>query len=312
MFNARFTGAITALITPFRDGAVDEDGLVRLIEFQLEQGIHGLVPCGTTGESPALTAEEHDQVVALTVRTVRAWSERTGRARVPVIAGAGANSTAEAINFSRSAARDGADALLHVTPYYNKPTQEGLYRHFAAVAAATPLPIVLYNVPGRTGVNLLPETVARLARDCPTIVGIKEASGSLDQASEVRRFCGPDFALLSGDDSLTLPMLAIGGNGIISVLSNVAPAAVADLVEAWWDGDHAEAQALHLRLYSLARVMFIETNPGPVKAAAGMLGLCSGELRLPLAPVAETTHARLVAALEAAGVSAATVAGVAA
>ena len=289
MFNGRFTGAITALITPFRDGEIDEAALVRFVEFQLEQGIHGLVPCGTTGESPSLTTEEHERVVALTVQTVRAWSD-------------GTNSTAEAIHFSRTAARDGADALLHVTPYYNKPTQEGLYRHFSAVAAATPLPIILYNVPGRTGVNLLPETVARLAQDCPTIVGIKEASGNLDQASDIRRLCGPDFILLSGDDSLTLPMLAIGGNGIISVMSNVAPAETAELVEAWWDGEHAEAQALHLRLFPLMRALFVETNPGPAKAAAELLGLCSGELRLPLAPVAETTRARLIAALEQAGV----------
>lgn len=312
MFNGRFTGAITALITPFRDGEIDEAALVRFVEFQLEQGSHGVVPCGTTGESPSLTTEEHERVVALTVQTVRAWSERTGRARVPVIAGSGTNSTAEAIHFSRTAARDGADALLHVTPYYNKPTQEGLYRHFAAVAAATPLPIILYNVPGRTGVNLLPETVARLAQDCPTIVGIKEASGNLDQASDIRRLCGPDFILLSGDDSLTLPMLAIGGNGIISVMSNVAPAETAELVEAWWDGEHGEAQALHLRLFPLMRALFVETNPGPAKAAAELLGLCSGELRLPLAPVAETTRARLIAALEQAGVRIAAPVGAAA
>lgn len=312
MFNGRFSGAITALITPFRDGELDEIAFVRFVEFQLEQGIHGLVPCGTTGESPSLTTEEHERVVALTVNTVREWAERTGRTRVPVIAGSGTNSTAEAIHFSRTAARDGADALLHVTPYYNKPTQEGLYRHFAAVAAATPLPIILYNVPGRTGVNLLPETVARLAQDCPTIVGIKEASGNLDQASEIRRLCGPDFVLLSGDDSLTLPMLAIGSNGVISVLSNVAPAATAEMVEAWWDGDFTEAQALHLRLFPLMRALFVETNPGPVKAAAELIGLCAGELRLPLAPVAETTRGRLIGALESAGVSAPTLTGVAA
>ena len=311
MFNGRFTGAITALITPFRDGAVDEEALVRFVEFQLDQGIHGLVPCGTTGESPALTTEEHERVVALTVQTVRAWSERTGRTRVPVIAGSGTNSTAEAIHFSQTAMRDGADALLHVTPYYNKPTQEGLYRHFAAIANATPLPIILYNVPSRTGVNMAPETVARLAQDFPTIVGIKEASGSLDQSTEVRRLCGPDFILLSGDDSLTLPIMSVGGNGIISVLSNVAPAAVAELVEAWWDGEHTEAQAMHMRLFPLMRALFVETNPGPVKAAAELLGLCSGELRLPLAPVAETTRTRLIGALEQAEVRATTMAGVA-
>jgi 4-hydroxy-tetrahydrodipicolinate synthase len=300
-----FTGSITALITPFRDGALDEEALIRLVEFQCENGTTGLVPCGTTGESPTLTPEEHERVVALTVQAARAWAERTGRPRVPVIAGAGSNNTAEAIHYSQAAARDGADGLLHITPYYNKPTQEGLYRHFAAVAGATDLPIILYNVPGRTGVNMLPETVARLAQDCPTIVGIKEASGSPDQASEIIRLCGPNFTLLSGDDSLTLPLLAIGGQGVISVVSNVAPAAVAGLIASWRAGNIAEAQARHLRLYSLARVMFIETNPGPVKAAAGMLGLCTGELRLPLAPATEATRTRIAAALAEAGVEAA-------
>ena len=198
---------------------------------------------------------------------------------------------------------------MQITPYYNKPTQEGLYRHFAAVAAATPLPIILYNVPGRTGVNMLPETVARLAHDCPTIVGIKEASGSPDQASEIIRLCGPDFILLSGDDSLTLPLLAIGGRGVISVVSNVAPAAVAALIALWRAGRIAEAQRQHFRLYGLARAMFLETNPGPVKAAAELLGLCSGELRLPLAPASDATRARVAAALAEAGVELVATAG---
>ncbi len=303
-----FTGSLTALITPFRDGALDEGALERLIAFQCDNGTTGLVPCGTTGESPTLTPEEHERVIAITVRAAREWAERTGRPRIPVVAGAGSNNTAEAIHYSKAAARDGADALLQITPYYNKPTQEGLYRHFAAIAAATPLSIILYNVPGRTGVNMLPETVARLAQDCPTIIGIKEASGSPDQASEVIRLCGPDFILLSGDDSLTLPLLAIGGRGVISVVSNVAPAAVSGLIAAWRAGNIAEAQQQHLRLYGLSRAMFLETNPGPVKAAAEMVGLCSGELRLPLAPVSDATRARVAAALAEAGVEAVTTA----
>jgi 4-hydroxy-tetrahydrodipicolinate synthase len=186
-------------------------------------------------------------------------------------------------------------------PYYNRPTQEGLYRHFAAIAAATSLPIVLYNVPSRTGANLLPETVARLA-EIPTIVAIKEASGSLDQVSEIRRLCGPDFSILSGDDSLTLPILAVGGSGVVSVVANVAPDRVAGLIESWRAGESEDARRRHLELFDLARAMFVETNPGPVKAAAEMLGLCSGEIRLPLAPVSETSRARISAALEAAGI----------
>ncbi len=297
-----FTGSITALITPFHNGEIDEAALVHLVEFQCENGTTGLVPCGTTGESPTLSPEEHERVVAITVRAARDWAARTGQPRVPVIAGAGSNNTTEAIAYSQAAARDGADGLLHITPYYNKPTQEGLYRHFAAVAAATTLPIILYNVPGRTGVNMLPETVARLAHDCPTIVGVKEASGSPDQASEIIRLCGPDFVVLSGDDSLTLPLLAIGGRGVISVVANVAPAAVAAMVADWDAGRVAAARERHLQLYGLARVMFIETNPGPVKAAAAMLGLCTGELRLPLAPATEATRLRLATALAEAGI----------
>ena len=303
-----FGGSIVALITPFRDGAIDEEALERLVEFQCANGTGGLVPCGTTGESPTLTSEEHERVVALTVRAARRWAERRGARPVPVIAGAGSNSTAEAIGYSEAAARDGADALLQITPYYNKPTQEGLYRHFAAVAAATDLPIVLYNVPGRTGVNLLPETVARLA-ELPTIVGIKEASGNLDHSSEIRRLCGPDFAILSGDDSLTLPILAVGGAGVISVVANIAPAQTAALVDAWRAGAIAEAQRLHGQLFGLARAMFLETNPGPVKAAAELLGLCSGELRLPLAPVGAGTRERIAAALAEAGLRAPVAAG---
>ena len=298
-----FSGSLVALITPFRGGEVDEAALERLIAYQLEHGTHGLVPCGTTGESPTLTPAEHEAVVALTVRAARDYAARTGRPRVPVIAGAGSNSTHEAIHYSRAAERDGADGLLHVTPYYNKPTQEGLYRHFAAIAAATDLPIILYNVPGRTGVNLLPETVARLAA-LPTIVGIKEASGNLDQASQIRRLCGPDFTILSGDDSLTLPIMAVGGSGVISVVANVAPAQVAGLVDAWRGGRTDEAQRRHDALFELARTMFLETNPGPVKAAAELLGLCSSELRLPLAPVGAATLARIEAALDEAGLRA--------
>lgn len=299
-----FSGSLVALITPFRAGAIDESALERLIEFQLANGTDGLVPCGTTGESPALTPAEHEAVVALTVRVAREYAARTGSTPVPVLAGAGSNSTAEAIHYSQAAERDGADGLLHVTPYYNKPTQEGLYQHFRVIAASTRLPIVLYNVPGRTSVNLLPETVARLA-EIPNIVGIKEASGNIDQASQIRQLAGPDFTILSGDDSLTLPIMAVGGTGVISVVANIAPRQVATMVAHYRAGRHPDALRLHETLFPLSRAMFIETNPGPVKTAAELLGLCGGDLRLPLVTVSEASRRTIAEALAAAGVSAA-------
>jgi 4-hydroxy-tetrahydrodipicolinate synthase len=284
----RFTGAFTALITPFRDGEIDEPALRDLVEFQIRRGIDGLVPCGTTGESVTMTEAEHDRVIEIV-------PDQSG-GRVPVIAGTGTNNTRVTIERTRHARAAGAAAALVVVPYYNKPTQEGMIRHYAAIAEATDLPLVLYNVPGRTGVNMTPETVLRLS-EIPTIAGIKEASGNLDQVSQIAIESRPDFAILSGDDSLTLPIMSVGGHGIISVVANIVPDAVAALTGACRREDFAAALALHGRLFDLCRAMFIENNPTAVKTAAGMLGLCTGELRLPLTAMAETNRRRLESAL---------------
>jgi 4-hydroxy-tetrahydrodipicolinate synthase len=283
-------GCYTALITPFRDGQIDEPALRALVERQIAGGVSGLVPCGTTGETPALTAAEWERVITTVIETARG--------RVPVIAGTGSNGTATTIEQTRRARTLGADGALVVTPYYNRPTQEGLFQHFAAIAEAVDLPLVLYNVPGRTGVNLLPETAIRLA-SIPTIVAIKEASGSLDQASQI--ICdGPaEFAVLSGDDSLTLPIMGVGGSGIISVVSNIVPEAVSALTTACLAGDFATGRAIHLALFDLCRAMFVETNPVPVKAAAALLGHCTPEVRLPLAPLSEAAQRRVENALAA-------------
>ena len=285
-----FSGSIVALITPFRDGAVDEVKLRDLVEYHVRGGTNAIVPCGTTGEAVTLTDEEFDRVVRIVVETAAG--------RVPVIAGTGTNSTAKTIKYTKTVKQAGADAALVVTPYYNRPTPEGLYRHFEAVAKAVDLPIVLYNVPSRTSVNMLPDTVARLAK-IDTIVGIKEASGSMDQVSQIVQSCGPDFAVLSGDDSLTLPMLALGGVGVISVVANIAPTAMSELVRSYREGNVARARELHYGLFDLCRAMFIETNPIPVKTAASMLGLCTDELRLPLCPMSEANRQQLTAVLEA-------------
>jgi 4-hydroxy-tetrahydrodipicolinate synthase len=284
------SGCYTALITPFRGGRVDEPALGALVERQIAGGISGLVPCGTTGEAPALSALEWDRVVSLVI-------EAADR-RVPVFAGTGSNDTATAIERTRRAAMLGADGALVVTPYYNRPTQEGLYRHFAAIAEAVDLPIVLYNVPGRTGVNLLPETAVRLAT-IPGVVGIKEASGSLDQVSQIVREAHSDFVVLSGDDSLTLPMIGVGATGVISVVSNIVPEAVASLTSACLTGNFGSGRALHLALFDLCRAMFVETNPVPVKAAAALLGYCTPDVRLPLAPLSEASQRRVEGALAA-------------
>lgn len=284
------SGAFTALITPFRDGEIDTPALRALVERQIDGGISGLVPCGTTGEAPALSATEWDRVVSTVIETARG--------RVPVIAGTGSNSTASSIERTRRARELGADAALVVTPYYNRPTQEGLYQHFAAIADGSDLPLVLYNVPGRTGVNLLPETTLRLA-DVPGIVAIKEASGSLDQASQIVAEAPDGFAVLSGDDSLTLPIMGVGGTGIISVVSNIVPEAVSALTAACLSGDFASGRAIHLALFDLCRAMFVETNPVPVKAAAALLGYATPEVRLPLAPLSEAALRRVTSALEA-------------
>ncbi|HZL18729.1 MAG TPA: 4-hydroxy-tetrahydrodipicolinate synthase [Polyangia bacterium] len=272
-----FTGAITALVTPFRGDAVDEESLRRLVEEQIAGGIDGLVPVGTTGESPTLNNEEHLRVIRIVVEAVNK--------RVPVIAGTGSNSTRETIEMSEAARGVGADGLLLVTPYYNRPGQEHLYRHFKAVVEAVPLPSILYNVPGRTACDLLPETIARLAELRP-IVGVKEATGSALRASQVISRVGDRLAVLSGDDATTFPLFALGGRGVISVVSNVAPA----LMSAMWDaaaaGDWKKARELHYRLLPLGEGLFVEANPIPVKAALAMMGRMADEIRPPLYPLA--------------------------
>ncbi len=272
-----FSGAFTALVTPFRNGEVDVEALENLVEFQIGQGIHGLVPCGTTGETPSMSEAEDRLVIGTVVRVANG--------RVPIIAGTGSNSTDMAIKYTKMAEEEGADGSLQVSPYYNKPTQEGLYRHFVAIAESTSLPIVLYNIPGRTSINISAETTARLA-EIPNIVGTKEATHSMDMASDIRRLCGEDFDILSGDDSLTLPLMSLGGRGVISVAANVAPAVVSDMVNALLIGDFERGRELHYDLLPLCRALFIETNPIPVKTAASILGLCSDEMRLPMIPLA--------------------------
>ncbi len=284
-----FRGAFVAIVTPFTDGQIDEQGLVDLIEFHIANGTHGIVPCGTTGESATMSHEEHHRVVQLTVKTVAG--------RVPVLAGSGSNSTAEAIELTRHAKESGADGVLMVSPYYNKPSQEGIYQHYRAVAEAVAIPIILYNVPSRTSSNILPATVARLA-EVPGIAGIKEATGDLNQVSEVIRLCPDDFAVLSGDDFTSMPTVLLGGTGVISVTSNVAPKDMAAMMEAALAGDLARAKELHYRLFPLMQAMFYDTNPVPAKKTLELMGrIKSGAPRLPLAPMNDETLARLKAAL---------------
>jgi 4-hydroxy-tetrahydrodipicolinate synthase len=284
-----FKGSIVAIVTPFSNGAVDEEKLRELVEFQIEGGTDAIVPCGTTGESSTLDYEEHDRVIQIVVEQVKK--------RVPVIAGTGSNSTREAIEMTEHAKQLGADGCLLVTPYYNKPTQEGLYLHYKAVAEAVAIPQILYNVPGRTGVNLLPETVARLSA-IKNIVAIKEATGSLQQASEILALCGDQIDVLSGDDFITFPMMACGAKGVISVLANIMPKAVGDLTDAYFAGDLATARKLHLDTLKISNAMFIESNPVPVKTALGLMGKCSDEVRLPLAPMSAANKAKLEAIMK--------------
>jgi len=279
-----FGGAIVAIVTPFRNGKVDEQALRKLIEEQIAAGTDGIAPCGTTGESTTLSHEEHDRVIEITIDAVRK--------RIPVIAGTGSNSTAEALRLTRHAWEAGADGALLVCPYYNRPTQEGLYQHYRTIAEEVPIPIIIYNIPGRTGTNLLPETLARLA-EIKNIVGVKEASGSLKQMSDVIQLCGLDFDVISGDDIFTLPLLAIGGKGVISVISNVVPADMAEMVDVFAAGDLEKARALHYRMAPLIDVLFIETNPIPVKAALAMMGKIEYELRLPLCRMSEKNEGTL-------------------
>jgi len=267
-----FEGSMVALVTPFRGGAVDFAAIERLVDWHVDQGTEALVPVGTTGESPTVNVEEHERIIETVVRRAAG--------RIPVIAGTGGNATAEAIELTAFARKVGADASLQVCPYYNKPTQEGLYRHFATIAEAVDLPMILYNIPGRTGVLMTAATVARLA-DLPQVVGIKEATGSMDQTSEILSRC--DLVVLSGDDSLTLPLMALGARGVISVVANVVPKDVRRLTDAMRAGRVAEAQAAHRRLFPLCRAMFVETNPIPVKTAMAWMGLLESDAkRLPL------------------------------
>ena len=284
-----FKGSIVAIVTPFSGGKFDEKRFRDLIEFQIKNGTSGIVPCGTTGESATLSFEEHERVIKVTIEQVKK--------RVPVIAGTGSNSTEEAIALTREAERAGADASLQVSPYYNRPTQAGLYEHFKAVANAVKIPIILYNIASRTGVNIEPETIARLATDCKNIVAVKEASGSLDQMSRVKQLCPSNFDLISGDDSLTLPVLSIGGTGIISVVANIVPRDVADMVKEFEKGNIKKAQELHYKLLPLTKALFLETNPIPVKTAMGLLGMCEPDLRLPLVSMSTGNSDKLKKAL---------------
>ncbi|MFZ6016031.1 MAG: 4-hydroxy-tetrahydrodipicolinate synthase [Nitrospirota bacterium] len=279
-----FKGSIVAIVTPFKNGKVDEKALGDLIEWHIAQGTNGIVPCGTTGESATLDYKEHYRVIKFTVETVNK--------RLPVIAGTGANATDETIMITKEAKKSGADAALLVSPYYNKPTQEGLYRHYKAVAEAVDIPIVLYNVPGRTAVNILPTTVARLA-EIKNIVAIKEATGDMKQVSEVIRLCGDRIAVISGDDFTTLTLLALGGKGVISVSANIAPKDVSRMCSLWMKGQHDKARAIHYKLEPLNTAMFIETNPIPVKTALAMMGRIKEEFRLPLCEMAPANKEKL-------------------
>jgi 4-hydroxy-tetrahydrodipicolinate synthase len=289
MHGTPFQGSFVAMVTPFRNGTIDEGKVRELVEMHVAAGTDGLVPCGTTGESPTLSHDEHRRMVDLVVQAAAG--------RIPVVAGTGSNSTAEAIDLTRHAERAGASGVLVVNPYYNKPTQEGLYRHFRAVAESVAIAVLVYNIQGRTAVNVETDTLARLARDCRNIVGVKEASGSLDQMSQVIMACGPDFSVLSGDDNITLPLMAIGGRGVISVIANILPRDTAEMTHAALDGDWKRARELHYRLFPLARAAFMETNPIPIKEAMAMAGMIEPEFRLPMCRMGDANRERLRAIL---------------
>jgi len=289
---AMFKGAIVAIVTPFKNGKVDERALRELIEFQISNGIDGIVPCGTTGESPVLSHEEHDRVIEITVDAVKK--------RVPVIAGTGSNSTEEALRLTKHAHEVGADAVLMVNPYYNRPTQEGLYQHYKYIAEKVPIPIIMYNIPSRTGVNMTPDTMARLAK-IKNIVGVKEAAGSLQQMQEIMTACGPDFIVVSGDDWFTYPLMCLGGHGIISVIANIAPADVSALVDAFNAGDMKKAKELHYKMTPMVASLFIEVNPVPVKAALNLMGKIEYEVRLPLAKMSDANYEKLKKQMQAYG-----------
>jgi 4-hydroxy-tetrahydrodipicolinate synthase len=283
-----FTGSLVPIITPFRQGKVDRDGLERVIEYVLAGGSDGLIPCGTTGESATLTHEEHEEIIR--------WTIEIARKRVPVIAGTGSNSTAEAIRLTTAAERAGADGALLISPYYNKPTQEGIFQHYKAVAEATRLPILVYNIPGRTGSKIDPATVGRMAK-VPRIVGVKEATGTIETTIEIIAAAGDEFAVYSGEDALNFPILAAGGKGLISAVANVAPKPLADMAHAAAARRWEDARRIHFELLALVKVLFVETNPIPVKTACAHLGLCSAEMRLPLTPMSEGNLAKLTQVL---------------
>ena len=287
-----FKGVLTALITPFKNGKVDEKRLVENVEFQIKNGISGLVPCGTTGESPTLSYEEHKKVIEVVIKAAKK--------RVPVIAGTGSNSTEEAIELTEHARKAGADAALLVSPYYNKPTQKGLFLHFKTITDKVDIPVVLYNIPGRCGVNMEPSTIAKLA-GITNIVGVKEATGSLDQTSQILGLCGLKFDVLSGDDSLTLPIMSVGGRGVISVIANVVPKELSEMVGAFETRDFDKALKIHYKLLPLMKNAFIETNPIPIKTAMKMMGLDTGELRLPMCEMEEANEKKLADVLKSMG-----------
>lgn len=280
-----FKGVYTALATPFKNNRLDEEAFRAFIEFQISEGVHGLVPCGSTGESATLSHDEHERVIEICIDQTKG--------RVPILAGAGSNNTEEAISLARFAKKAGADGALLITPYYNKPTQEGLYQHYKAIAESVDLPLVPYNVPGRTSCNMLPPVVARLAKDFSNIVGIKEATADMAQGSQVIQSCPASFSVLSGDDFSALPLMAVGGKGVISTTSNVAPRVMSEMYNKFVAGDLAGAVAIHHSLYPLFNAMFYETNPIPVKTALGMMNLMSDELRLPLCPMSQANRQKL-------------------
>ncbi|WP_340690906.1 4-hydroxy-tetrahydrodipicolinate synthase [Hydrogenobacter thermophilus] len=285
-----FQGSMVALITPFKDGEVDYASLDQLIEFHINNHTDALVVCGTTGESATLTFEEHEKVVEYVVKKAGG--------RIKVIAGTGANATHEAIELTTHAKRVGADACLSVVPYYNKPTQEGIYRHFKTIADEVDIPIIIYNIPSRTGVEIAPETIYRLAKDCPNIVGSKESTPNMDRISELIKLLGDNFTILSGDDSLTLPMMALGAKGVISVANNIMPREVKNMVDYALRGDFKKAMELHYYLFNLFKILFIETNPIPVKTACWAMGMCEKEFRLPLCEMKPENERKLIETLK--------------
>jgi 4-hydroxy-tetrahydrodipicolinate synthase len=273
-----FTGSMVALVTPFKNGKVDWESLERLLDFHMKSGSHGIVPCGTTGESATLSHQEHDEVIKTVIKTVNR--------RLPVVVGTGSNSTEEAVRLTREAEKSGADGALMISPYYNRPTQEGIYQHYKRVASEVGIPLIIYNIPGRTGSKIEPETLARLA-EIKNVAGVKEATGSVDQAIDVIRLCGDRLAVYSGEDSLTYSLMALGGKGVISTVANIAPKEMSQLTEACLKGNWEQGRELQFKVLPLIRAVFLETNPIPVKTALSLMGRCTGDLRLPLTPMSE-------------------------